>query len=200
MKKIMFCFSLCMLFISSLLLSKNTEIESLPYTLAFSSGYVFKNDCLFKDIYGFGAINVITTDFCYYPWHVWGLGAKVSYLRAKGHTSFLSFCTLMQEVPVTFYARRAHNFDCGLQLYGSLGGGFALIKEKSYLATITAYKGVGEIEVGLHYKLWECLNFTSAFRYLFPRQFLNCNKCEAAEHTKIDVGGCDLRAGFSFLF
>lgn len=169
----------------------------LPYTIALSSGYVFKNDCLFRKIYGFGAVNILTTDFCYYPWESWGFGTKVSYLRAKGHTTFLHFCTLLQEIPLTFYVRKAHDFDCGLQLYGSLGAGFVYMKEKSYLGCVKAYKGIGEIEVGLHQRLYHCLNFTTAFRYLFPPQHLH----KSSHHNhKFDFGGCDLRAGLSFLF
>lgn len=162
------------------------------FTTAFTAGYVFKQDCNFKQVYGHGMINCITVDTCYYPWNSWGLGAKVSYLRAKGHTSFLQLDALAQEVPVTFYARKTHDFNCGLQTYISLGGGITWIKEKSYLGNTRVHKGIGEVEVGLNYHLWRCLDLVSAFRYLFPRQSNCC--------TKVDVGGCDLRAGIGFSF
>jgi hypothetical protein len=199
MKKILI-FYLLIIGISceKLLVSNNTENSRLPYTIAFSSGYVFKNDSLFRKVYGLGAINVITTDFCYFPWKCWGFGTKVSYWRAKGHTTILKACTLLQEIPLTFYARAAHTTDSGVQLYGSLGGGFAYIKEKSYLPCIKAYKGLGEVEVGMHYPIHHCLHLTAAFRYLFPPQCLY--KKNNIDNHKFDVGGCDLRAGLSFLF
>ena len=73
-----------------------------------------------------------------------------------------------------------------------LGGGFAWIKEKSYLGCPTVYKGLGEIEVGLNYPIWRCIGITGALRYLFPPQSQGCDK--------IDVGGVDLRAGIGFSF
>lgn len=162
------------------------------FNTAFTAGYVFKNDCRFKNVYGHGMINAITADGCYSPWKHWGLGAKVGYWRAKGHTDFLRQCTLAQEVPLTVYLRGKKEFQCRLQLYGSLGGGFAWIKEKSYLGCPTTYKGLGELEVGLNYPIWRFINLTGAFRYLFPPQ---CH-----DGATIDVGGIDLRAGIGFSF
>lgn len=137
-------------------------------------------------------INCITADLCYYPWHTWGIGTKVGYWRAKGHTTFLCQDTLAQEVPVTFYVRKTHDFNCGLQPYISLGGGITWLKEKNYLCNKRVHKGIGEVEVGLNYNVWRCLELVGAFRYLFPRQSVSC--------TKVDVGGCDLRAGIGFSF
>jgi hypothetical protein len=162
------------------------------YSLALSAGYVFKNDCQFKDVYGHGIVNIITVDGCYYPWECWGVGAKVSYWRTTGQTDFLQQCTTLQEVPFIIYLRRRHNFDCGLQLYGSLGGGVAWIREESYLGCAELHKGIGEIEIGLNYPLWRCLNIMSEVRYLFPPQ---CDGCE-----QVDVGGVDLRLGFEIGF
>jgi hypothetical protein len=163
-----------------------------PYFSAFSAGYVFKNDDEFKDVYGHGMINAITADGCYYPWKHWGLGIKVSYWRAKGKTTFLKQHALAQEVPITFYVRAIKGFQCGFDFYGSLGGGIAWMKEKSYLGDVHVNKGVGEAEVGFNYSLWRCVNVTGAFRYLFPPQ------SESGE--RMDVGGCDLRAGIGFKF
>jgi|SRR5581483_348864 len=163
------------------------------FAAALSSGYVFKHDCNFKQVYGHGLINVLTADVCYYPFRIAGFGAKASYWRSHGgKTSFLRFCSQLHEVPVTVYARLIKGFDCGLQIYGSLGGGVALIREKSYLGCAKAHKGIGEIEFGVFHPIWWALNVTAAVRYVFPRQ------CQCDE--KIDVGGADLRAGVGIVF
>jgi len=194
MKKIIFflcCISLSLLSAKSL--CDALEMQNSCFTGAFSAGYVFKHDDhIFREVYGFGMVNVITADGCYYPWQSWGFGAKISYWLANGRTTFFRKHTFLQEVPVTLYVRRIHDFECGLQIYASLGGGFAWIKEKSYLGHVRQYRGLGEIEVGLNYPVWRCLNITSAFRYLFPRQ--------SQGPVKVDVGGFDVRAGFGFSF
>ena len=124
MKKILFFSFLILLSVVSMRLSGNSlETQHSCFSGTFSAGYVFKHDCKFKDVYGRGIADAITFDGCYYPWELWGLGAKISYWRAKGCTSFLKQRSLLQEVPITFYLRRVKNFECGLQMYGSLGGG-----------------------------------------------------------------------------
>lgn len=180
---------------SGLVLARDKNL--VPYNIALSSGYVFKHDCRFKEVYGHGMVDIITTDFCYFPWKTWGFGAKMSYWRAEGRTTFLDYCTVAQEIPVTVYAKAAHYFNCDLQVYASLGGGFEWVKEKSYLGCVKVYKGIGEVEVGLHYPLVKFFNFTTAFRYVFPPQRLY--RCKS-DCLNFDFGGCDLRAGFSFLF
>jgi hypothetical protein len=169
-------------------LSKHKE----SFLSTLSAGYVFKSGSDFRKVYGPGMIDAITADWCYSGCGRWGGGAKVSYWRAKGRTTFLKQHSLLQEVPVTFYVRRLKNFDCGLQLNGSLGGGFAWIQEKSYLGKIRAYKGIGELEVGLNYPIWRCIKVVGALRYLFPPQSI-AGKIA-------DVGGVDLRAGIGFAF
>lgn len=159
---------------------------------AITAGYVFKHDCAFKNVYGHGIVNVITADGCYYPWKHWGVGAKVSYWRAKGRTTFLRQRTLLQEMPFVIYLRGRKEFQCRLQLYGSLGGGIAWIKEKSYLPTERLHKGIGEVEIGINYPLWRCINIAGALRYLFPPQKQLCET--------IDIGGVDVRAGIGFSF
>lgn len=170
------------------------EEEQDPcFTTAVSAGFVFKHDdCTFKEVYGHGIVNVITVDGCYYLCNPWGIGAKISYWRAKGCTTFLKQCSLIQEVPFTFYLRRITDFQCGVQLYASLGGGVIWTKEKSYLGCVKLHKAIGEVEVGLNYPVWCDLNITGAFRYLFPRQ--------SQAGKKIDIGGCDLRAGLAYDF
>jgi hypothetical protein len=194
-KLILFSFFILLLVPSVQLFGKEEKEEKKNdslFTGALTAGYVFKHDCLFKQIYGHGMVNVITGDGCYYPWEHWGLGVKVSYWRAEGKTTFLKHCSLLQEVPVTFYLRKRKDFDCGLQLYGSLGGGVIWMQEKSYLGKVHSNKGIGELEIGVNYPAWHWINVTGAFRYLFPRQTEFCRK--------VDVGGCDLRAGIGFSF
>ena len=193
MKKILFfSFLIPLSFVSTHLFGNCFEEQHSCFSSTFSAGYVFKHDCKFEDVYGRGIVNAITFDGCYYPWELWGLGSKISYWRTKGCTSFLKQRSLLQELPITFYLRRVKNFECGLQMYGSLGGGVIWTKEKSYLGAVQFYKGVGEVEVGLNSPIWHHLNLTIAFRYLFPPQ------CHAGEN--VDVGGFDLRTGIGFSF
>lgn len=191
MKTIIFPFLLIFLLLPVSLFG-STEQDLCSFSSAFSAGYVFKHDHLFKEVYGHGIVNIITADGCYYPWEQWGIGAKISYWRAHGRTTFLHKRSLLQEVPLTFYLRKIKDVRCNLQLYASLGGGVIWIKEKSYLGDQHLHKGIGEAEIGMNYLVWRCLNFTSAFRYLFPRQ-KHCG-------SKMDVGGFDLRAGIEFQF
>lgn len=182
-----------LILLSFFMVTSQLSADDRCFSGALTAGYVFKhNDCAFKKVYGHGLVNIITADGCYYPWECWGIGGKVSYWRAHGRTTFLKQCTHLQEVPLTFYLRRIEDFRCGLQLYASLGGGVIWMKEKSYLGHVKRHKGIGEVEVGLNYPMWHCLNFTSAFRYLFPRQSESCKK--------VDVGGFDLRAGIELPF
>ena len=187
MKKIVFSF----LLFSGIILCADHH-EKRRFDGAFTAGYVFKSGDRFKDVYGHGMVNTITGDFCYYPWKHGGFGAKLSYWRAKGETTFLKYRTVLQEIPVIVYARGRKTLACDLQLYGSLGAGFAWIKEKSYLASVHLYRGLGELEVGLNYPIWRCVNFTAAARYLFPPQ--------SRMGERVDVGGVDLRAGIGFSF
>ncbi len=192
MKKI-----IILIFFISLMLSTHTWCDTATmrscFTGALSAGYVFKHsDHNFKKVYGRGMGNVLTADICYYPWQSWGIGGKISYWLAPGRTTFFKRHTFLQEIPVTFYVRKMIDFCSGLQLYASLGGGFTWIREHSYLGRVQQCRGVGEVEIGLHYPVWCRLDFTSAFRYLFPRQ--------SQRHAKADVGGFDLRTGLGFSF
>lgn len=218
MKKIVLRLSLIMgslLFVSIQLFGANlataddyTEDNYIKnnYTKAFTAGYVFKHhDNDFKAVYGHGMVNVITADGCYYFCKPWGVGAKLSYWRASGQTSFLKQYSLIQEVPLTFYLRRVKHFKCGLDVYGTLGAGVVWLKEHSYLGHINAHKGIGELELGVSYPMWRCLNFTSAVRYLFHKQrqcssTSNSSSGDLETAPKIVVGGFDLRAGFEISF
>ena len=178
--------------------SEMVEMQYDRFATAFTAGYVFKHsDRIFKKVYGRGMGNIITGDFCYYPSECWGLGGKVSYWLALGKTTFFKRHTRLQEVPITIYARRLFEFKKGLQLYASLGAGIAWMGEKSYLGHQSRWKGIGEVEAGLNYPAWCRLDFTSAFRYIFPRQ---SQKYPLLHYKKMDVGGFDLRAGVGFSF
>lgn len=191
MKRLLLFLALC--FVSSAsLLSSMCEVRDICFDGALTAGAVFKHDGNFKKVYGHTITNCITADGCYYPWQHWGVGAKISYWQAHGCTTFLKRRTHLQEVPLTFYLRRKHDFDCGLQLYASLGGGVIWVKEKSYLGKIKMHKGIGEVEVGLNYPLWRSLNVTGAYRYLFPHQ--------SPGGRKVTLGGSDVRAGLAVLF
>lgn len=167
---------------------EESDRENPCFTTALTTGFVFKHDdCVFKQVYGHGIQNVITADGCYYPWERWGIGAKVSYWRAKGLTTFFKQCTKLHEIPITFYLRRTTDRCCDLQGYVSLGGGVALIREKSYMGCVDQHPGIGEFEVGFNYRMWNCFDLTGAFRCLFSGDCL-CS-------TKADAGGLDLRVG-----
>jgi hypothetical protein len=169
------------------------EIESPCFTTALTTGYVFKHDdCVFKQVYGHGIQNIITADGCYYPWEQWGIGAKVSYWRAQGRTTFFRECTTLQEIPLTFYLRKLFDCWCNWQGYLSLGGGVMFVKEKSSLDCVDQHAGIGEFEVGLNYVVCDCFDITGAFRYIFSGDCL-CSQ-------KVDVGGFDLRAGIGFSY
>ena len=198
MKKLMF-FLLCItapsLYADSGSCSTNSNCCSNEWykTVALTSGYVFKHDDTnFKQTYGRGMGNVITADFYFSRCNRWGIGAKGSYWIALGKTTFFRHHTTLHQIPLTAYVRRTTEFECGLQLYASLGGGVTWIKENSYLGHSSHWKGIGEVEAGLIQPMWECLDFTFAFRYLFPRQKIGT--------VKVDVGGFDLRAGVQFPF
>lgn len=190
MKKIIF-FLLFMFPLSALFATKQWEDEGV--SLAVSTGYVFKQgDSLFKQVYGRGIQNILTVDACCYPWETWGIGAKLSYWRAKGRTVLFKEHTRLKEIPVTFYLRKTVNFCSGLQPYATLGGGVIVVQEKSYLGCACRHKGIGEVEIGLDYPIWNCLDITGAVRYIFPPDVM----C----HQKTEIGGLDVRAGIGFSF
>lgn len=192
MKKILFLSFLILSGVVTQIFADHCDMEDARFDVALTAGYVFKNDHRFKEVYGHGMVNIITADGCYYPCRYGGVGAKLSYWRATGETTFLGLHTLAQEVPLIFYLRGKKDFRCNVRLYGSLGGGFAWIQEKSYLGKVRTYKGLGELEVGLNYSMCGWANITTAIRYLFPPQ--------SRRGEKIDVGGVDLRAGIGFSF
>jgi hypothetical protein len=195
MKKIVSITTLLLMGLSSYALSDTCNaacMQNSSFTTAFSSGYVFKRDHAFNQVYGPGAGNIITADFTYSLCRPWAIGGKISYWLASGHTTFFKHRTIMHEVPITFYVRKFHDFRRGLRLYASLGGGFIWIGEQSYLGSSSQVRGIGEAEIGFSYPVGRCLNCTSAFRYLFPRQ----NQGTA----KVDVGGLDLRGGIGISF
>ncbi|OGB84177.1 hypothetical protein A3F66_04510 [candidate division TM6 bacterium RIFCSPHIGHO2_12_FULL_32_22] len=167
------------------------KLDDSCFTSALTAGYVFKHDCAFKNVYGHGLANVITGDFCYYRWNLWGIGTKISYWHARGKTDFLQLPTVLKEVPITFYLRRLKNFKW-FQAYASFGGGVIWAKETSYLGEVRIHKGIGEAEAGINYCIWNRVSLTGAFRYIFPDP---CHCCE-----KINVGGYELRAGFEYSF
>lgn len=173
-------------------INSHDESTHCKWNTAFSAGYVFKNDCRFKTAYGLGVVNAITADGCYYPWKHGGFGIKASFWRTRADSAFLGKKTLFQEVPVTIYARSVTAFDSRIQLYGSLGAGFAWMNEKSFMGITHVYKGIAEVEGGITCCLYRALYLTGAFRYLFPPQHV------AGE--RLDVGGCDLRVGLGFSF
>lgn len=164
-----------------------------PWMAAFTSGYVFKHDDnAFKNVYGQGIGNVMTGDLCYYFCNNWGVGAKASYWLAVGRTTFFRTRAFLQEIPMTAYVRKAFDFDSGLRIYGSLGGGAIWSKEKANGVHTKIWKGIGEAEAGLNFPVCNMYNFTFAFRYLFPRQKVGL--------AKRDFGGFDLRAGLGINF
>ena len=194
-------FATCILLACASWMSAREESQNnSDFMLAFTSGYVFKpGDKTFQNEYGHGIVNIITTDLCYQAWDEWGIGAKLSYWRAKNNNN------LAQQVPLTFYLRRYENFDCGLQAYASLGGGVIWSQDTSdtWLRKndwgqpfINSYfaKMLGEFETGFNYHIWNRIHLTGAVRYLFPQQ-LSPNVSVMRT-----LGGIDLRAGLSFDF
>ena len=137
MKKIIWLFVCAYVSVSSMKLFAHQKLSDAKspqkYISAFSAGYVFKNDCQFKEVYGHGMANIITGDFVYFPWDFWGFGVKTSYWQAKGRTTFLQFCTKIEEIPLTFTVRRLVIFKHNIEFYGSLGGGIIWMRENGRL-------------------------------------------------------------------
>jgi len=181
------------MFTSSLSAQHDDNQQDYCFTTAVTAGFVFKpGDCTFKKVYGRGIIDAVTVDNCYYFWKPWGVGVKVSYWQVHGCTTFLKQRARAQEIPLTFYVRGVKDFECGLQLYASLGGGVTWLREKSYLGRVRFHKGIGEVEGGFNYPLCGCFNITGAVRYLFPSQWHHGRKN--------NIGGVDLRAGIAFVY
>ncbi len=160
------------------------------FDLAFTSGYIWKHDSIFKQVYGNGIPDFITVDACCYPLPYAGTGIKTSYWQAKGKTTCLKAHTKLQEVPLISYVRA--RFGYWLQGYVSLGGGAIFIREKSYLGTVHKTVGISEAEIGFNYFPHPNVYLTSACRYLFPRQKSAGNKA--------DFGGVGLRGGIGFSY
>lgn len=160
------------------------------FDLAFTSGFIWKHDKIFKEVYGHGIPDLITVDACYYPCNYGGIGIKTSFWEKKGRTACLKQCTKLQEVPLIGYLRA--RIGTWLQGYASLGGGAIFVKEKSYLGSVRTNVGIGEAEVGLNYYPHENVYLTGAFRCLFPRK-----TCDGDE---IDFGGFGLRGGIGFSY
>lgn len=190
MKKILLV-SIAFLSVITCIVSAAQE-DYTRWSTALTSGYVFKHNARFKQVYGQGIVNILTGDGYYYFCEHWGLGAIIGYWRAQGATNFLQQPTLLQQVPATIAGKGKYEFDCGVQLYGALGAGFIWTKENSYLDNTGFFKGIGTLEAGITYSVYHCFEITGAFRYLFPPQ-------KQAYHT-VDIGGCDLRAGIEFSF
>ena len=194
--------------------------QESKFITALTSGYVFKTgDALFTDKYGRGMVNIITAYICYNAWEKYGVGAKLGYWRAQilpgiAQKTGQPLNSLAQQVPLTFYLRRYKNFDCGLQLYASLGGGVIWTSDStkewtdqlnynssnliatqppSYFPTMQ-----GEVETGFTWQAWNRIHLTGAFRYLFPpkQRVSSFGK----NGTYINLGGIDLRAGISIEF
>jgi hypothetical protein len=176
------------LFVASVWCKESCENQHFDFAL--TSGYIWKNDKHFKQVYGSGIPDIITADACYYPCRYGGLGIKTSYWHASGKTTFLKCKTTLQEVPLIFYLRG--KVGCHLQAYASLGGGAIFVNEKSYLGKVKNTVGIGEAEIGLNYSACNRFYITTAFRYLFPKTTVN--------KERHDIGGYGLRAGIGFSF
>jgi hypothetical protein len=167
-----------------------SECDGSNFDLAFSSGFVWKNDDLFKCVYGSGIVNAITVDGCYYPCTYGGVGLKTAYWGKKGETTILKQCTKLREVPLIAYLKA--RIGTWLQGYISLGGGVIFVREKSYLGCASTATGIGEAEVGINCHILHSFYITVAANALFPSTKINGHKAI--------VGGYGLRAGIGFSF
>lgn len=181
-------FLIISLFCSSILAEKPCDFSL--FDLAFTSGYIWKNDHNFKQTYGNGIPDYITADACFYPLTYAGVGVKTSYWEAKGKTMNMNQPAKLYEVPLIGYLRLRYGY--WLQGYVSLGGGAIFLKEKSYLGVVTQIVGIGEAEIGFNYFPHTNFYLTGAFRYLFPRQ--------KSSGETVDFGGYGLRGGIGFCY
>jgi hypothetical protein len=177
-------------FLTAVSTSTILAIKPVFFDIAATSGFIWKHDTNFKQIYGQGIQDAITLDACCGVWPYVGFGVQGSYWRARGKTLILRNPTHLHEIPVIGYVRA--QVGGRVQGFVSLGGGTIFVKEKSYLGTVRKRTGIGEVELGTNIYFYKNLYLTGVFRYLFPRGTV----C----YTTTDLGGYGLRAGFGVTF
>jgi hypothetical protein len=161
------------------------------FDLVFTSGFIWKVDRVFKEVYGVGIPDLITVDGCYYLSDYFGIGIKTSYWERKGKEIIPDQPPKIQEVPLITYLRARVGY--GIQGYISLGGGATFVKENRDPIHFKKAVGIGEVEAGINYYIHRFSYFSCAFRYLFPRQSFE-------ETTLTDFGGLGLRVGLAFSY
>lgn len=189
MNRVIFCLAIFVILFFFKNISSN---ECCPnrFDVALTTGYVWKTDSCFKQVYGKGIQDVITFDGCYRPLDHLGVGIKTSYWQATGKTTARKKHTKIWEVPLLVYLRGIIGEK--LQGYASLGGGVIFSQEKSYLGKVKKIAGIAEAEVGMNYYFYQDLYVTGAFRCLFPKT----KKCGE----RVQLGGYGLRAGLGISF
>jgi len=165
-----------------------------PIDVAVTTGYIWKNDCRFKEIYGEGIQDVITVDVCGWFSECFGIGLKGSYWEAEGRTPVCRLHTNVHEIPLIGYVRREIEFDCTFAAYASLGGGIIFVREKSELGKVNTDTWGGEAEIGLNYYFFKNFYLTTAFRYLYFKKKI------AGIDERADFGGYGLRGGLGISF
>jgi hypothetical protein len=186
---------LCILLLYSIPLfcaSTNSENSFSTFDLAATTGYVWKTDSHFKQVYGNGIQNVITIDGCYWPFRHFGVGIQNGYWLAHGKTTVSKRSTRVWEVPLNFYlqGRIGHL----LQLHGSLGTGVIFVNEKSYLGTVSQQAWSGEAEAGIDYYFFKRAYLAFAVQYLYARKEIK------ETHNQADFGGVNVSGGIGISF
>ncbi len=182
-----------LLLVTGLLSSKllceeySNKIYAQTYDFTLSSGYVWKSDFHFKNVYGSGIPNLITADICYWLYEFLGLGIKSAYWEKTGRTTVFQQHARIQEVPLILYLKGG--IGDRIRGYFALGGGVIFAKERSYLGKIWQIVPGGDIELGVNCFIIKQLYVTAAFDYLF------FYKQVSSFHGKRDFGGYGFRLG-----
>lgn len=162
------------------------------FDLAATTGYVWKTDSQFKQVYGKGIQDIITIDGCYWPFRYLGVGIQSGYWLAHGKTTISKRPTRLWEVPLNLYLQG--RIGRSFQLHASLGTGVIFVNEKSYLGNVSHQTWSGEAEVGMNYYFFKQAYLTVDLQYLYARKKIS------ETHERADLGGLNARGGIGVSF
>ena len=97
------------------------------FDLVASSGYVWKSDRYFKEVYGNGIEDIITLDSTWWISRHYGMGLKGSYWSANGRVIGIPEPTNVWQIPLVFSLKG--RIGSTFQVYGSIGVDFIIVCE-----------------------------------------------------------------------
>ncbi|MCX6995399.1 MAG: hypothetical protein NTY13_06330, partial [Chlamydiae bacterium] len=162
------------------------------FDLVASSGYVWKSDRYFKEVYGNGIEDIITLDSTWWISRHYGMGLKGSYWSANGRVIGIPEPTNVWQIPLVFSLKG--RIGSTFQVYGSIGVDFIIVCESNFLGEANQRAWGGEVEGGINYFFYKQIYLNAACRYIYSRKFIT------AVQDTADFGGLDVRAGIGFSF